>query len=139
MAVSTDYGATEPRTTIGSKAYGSSSSGKRKGSSYALNSIGSGGRQRQNSENNPGMFHKAKVGASRMSTSNNVFRTVKSKDRSTVTQQGGHDSISIGSNDSRRMIIRKEIDIKVERLERGEGAKELGNENDTNGHCGHAV
>ena len=140
MAVSTDYGATEPRTALGSKAYGSSGgSGNRKGSSYALNSIGSGGGKiRMNSETNPSMFHKARMGASRISSSNNVFRSERSHNKSIVTHEA-HDSNSIESNDSRRMIIKKEVEINVQRGEAGVEGEELGHGNETNGHRGHAM
>jgi len=138
MAVSTDYGTTDPRTAVGSKAHGSSSgSGNRKGSSFALNSMGSGN-GRMNSENNPSMFLKARMGASRMTSTSSVFsRADRSNNKSVITShEGAHDSNSIESNDSRRMIIKKEVDIRVERAAAGLGDEEMGNENQTNGHRG---
>lgn len=137
MAVSTDYGATEPRTALGSKAYGSS--GSRKGSSYALNSMESGNGQRRNSSNNPSMFHRARMGASRISTGNKIFRSDRSNNETIVTHEGAHDSNSIETNDSRKMIIKKEVDFKVEREEAGAPGEALGTENGTNGHLGQAI
>ena len=61
-AASTDYGVMESRTALGSMGYGSSGSGNGGGSSYVLNSVGYGSRQSMRSENNPSMFHRAKMG-----------------------------------------------------------------------------
>ena len=137
MAVSTDYGATEPRPALGSRAYGSSGGSANKlGSSYVLNSMGSGQRSRMNSENNPSMFHKARMGASRLTSNDSIFRTHRSQNKSVIaSQEGNHDSGSIESNDSRRMIIKKEIDFKVERDAAPAGDEQMGNR--TNGHHQH--
>ena len=142
MAVSTDYGATEPRTALGTKDYGYGSGG-RKDSGYALNSMGSRNGPRMNSENNPSMFHKARLGASRFGSSNNVFRSDRSQNKSTVTHQvshlGHHDSNSIESNDSRKMIIKKEVDFKVEHGTVDAISDQFVSGNQTNGHPGHNV
>ena len=43
------------------------------------------------------------------------FRPDRSANKSTVVHERRHDQNSIGSNDSRKMIIQKEIDFKVTR------------------------
>ena len=92
-----------------------------------------------NGSNNPSMFRKARMGASRMTSGNSIFRSDRSQIKSVVnTQEVAHDSNSIESNDSRRMIIKKEIDFKVERADAGRPGEAMGNENGTNGHPGHA-
>lgn len=133
-AVSTNYGATDPRAAKGSNVYGSSG-GNRKGSNYVLNSMGSGGGKEKRSSNttNSSMFHMAKRAVHRMSS--DPFRSDGSKNETTTTYERMHDSNSIGSNDSRKMIIKKEIHIRVEHD--GEGARggELGIRPDMGGRA----
>ena len=115
-AVSTNYGATrndEPRTGFGSKAYGSSGGKDRKGASYILSSMASGGRKEKNYSNldTPSMFRMAKRNTSRM---NSEFSKNDTNNETTISHGGKHDAASIGSNDSRKMIIKKKIDIHVQ-------------------------
>ena len=114
MAVSTEYGATEPpRTTLHSKGYGSSGSSNRMGGSYMLNSLGSGG-GRMNLGNNPSMCRRARLGAARLNSNDDAFRPSRSNNKIMVTHEVAQDSNSIESTDSWRMIIRKEVDSRVE-------------------------
>ena len=132
MAVSTDYGATEPRTALGSKAYTSSGSVNRKGNGYIVNAIGSEGGQKMNLENNPSVFRKAGRGASRICSSDNMSRSELSTNKSMTVHEGSHDSKSMESNDSRKMIIKKEMDFRAV-------DEEMGNANQTSGPRGHAI
>lgn len=124
MAVNTDYGATDPRPALSSKGYGSSGSGNRLGgSSYGLGSIRSGG-GKDSSSMNPSVFKMAKKGAVRMDSSNTIRHG--SNNVSTVIHEVGQDSNSIGSNDSRKMIIKKEVDFRVEHGRTDTRDEELG-------------
>ena len=131
-AVSTEYGATDPRTALGSKAYGSSG-GDRKGASYILSSFGSGGRKEKNYSNIDTTV------TSRMSRKNtskmnsDISPNDRSNNETTIVHEGKHDEISIGSNDSRKMIIKKKIDIRVHRGEAGENDEEAITGPDTTG------
>ena len=122
-AVSTNYGATEPAamtTSGGSKLYGSSGSRsrppKRKGSSYALGSMGKDRRGSMGGSRS-GIFRMARRGPFKMNSETFGEEPSGTGNGHMVVQQGKtrHDSNSIGSNDSRKMIIKKEVNIKVER------------------------
>ena len=115
-AVSTEYGATEPRTALGSKVYESSGGGDRKGgASYILSSFGSGGRKEKNYSNIDTTItsRMSRKGTSRMNS--DISPNDRSNNETTIVHEGKHDEISIGSNDSRKMIIKKKIDIRVHR------------------------
>jgi len=126
MAVSTDYGATEPRQPLGSKGYDSyrSGNGMERGSNYGLSSMLSRTGTRPNSMN-PGLFSTSRRGTSRMDSSNG-FRHGANNKSTVIHEVTHHDSNSIGSNDSRKMIIKKEVDFRVEHGRAGPGDKELG-------------
>jgi hypothetical protein len=116
-AVSTNYGATrndEPRTGFGSKAYITAGRKGSKGASYILNSMGSGGRKEKDYSNMdaPSMFRKGKRNTSRMNSEFSKNETTNNE--TTISHGGKHDTASIGSNDSRKMIIKKKIDIHVQ-------------------------
>ncbi|KAL8824835.1 MAG: hypothetical protein Q9191_004790 [Dirinaria sp. TL-2023a] len=125
-AVSTNYGATEPGAMSqgGSRGYGSSSA-KRKGSSYVLSSM-SKDRNSSNLDSKGGIFRAAKRGAYKMNSES--FGASQSTNGHVVVQQGKakQDSNSIGSNDSRKMIIKKEVNIRVERDGGSQPDEELG-------------
>ena len=122
-AVSTEYGATEPRTALGSKAYGSSG-GDRKEASYILSSFGSGARKEKNYSNIEATktSRMSRKNTSRMNS--DISRIDRSNNETTIVHEGKHDEISIGSNDSRKMIIKKKIDIRVQRGEAGQNDEE---------------
>ena len=122
-AVSTEYGATEPRTALGSKTYESSGGADRKGgASYILSSFGSGGRKEKNYSNIDTTItsRMSRKGTSRMNS--DISPNDRSNNETTITHEGKHDEISIGSNDSRKMIIKKKIDIRVHREDEEAGA-----------------
>jgi len=126
MAVSTDYGATEPRPATSSKGYGSYGSGNHRGreSSYGLSAMRSGNGTRTNSMN-PGVFSMSRRGIPRMDAANGFGHGGNNK--STVIHEvTNHDSNSIGSNDSRKMIIKKEVDFRVERERAEPGDEDIG-------------
>lgn len=131
-AVSTNYGATEPAALTtsagGSKAYGSSGSRhRRKGSTYALGSMS---REKSTTQggSKPGIFRMAKRGPYKMNSETFGEETPSTGHGHMVVQQGKarHDSNSIGSNDSRKMIIKKEVNIRVERDGSSQPDEEMG-------------
>ncbi len=131
-AVSTEYGATEPRTALGSKAYGSSG-GDRKGASYILSSFGSAARKEKNYSNIEATktSRMSRKNTSRMNS--DISRIDRSNNETTIVHEGKHDEISIGSNDSRKMIIKKKIDIRVQRGEAGQNDEEAATGRNTTG------
>ncbi|KAK0511131.1 hypothetical protein JMJ35_006683 [Cladonia borealis] len=132
-AVSTEYGATDPRTALGSKVYGSSSGDRKGGASYILSSFGSGGRKEKNYSNIDTTItsRMSRKGTSRMNS--DISPNDRSNNETTIVHEGKHDDVSIGSNDSRKMIIKKKIDIRVHRGEAGENDEEAGVGRDTTG------
>lgn len=136
-AVSTNYGATrndEPRTGFGSKAYGSSGGRDRKGASYILSSMASSGRKEKNYSNldTPSMFRMAKRNTSRM---NSEFSKNDTNNETTISHGGKHDAASIGSNDSRKMIIKKKIDIHVQHSDEITQDEKPGHGHEGSGNC----
>ena len=124
-AVSTEYGATDPRTALGSKVYGSSSGDRKGGASYILSSFVSGGRKEKNYSNiDTTITRMSRKGTSRMNS--DISPNDRSNNETTIVHEGKHDEVSIGSNDSRKMIIKKKIDIRVHRGEAGENDEEAG-------------
>ena len=132
-AVSTEYGATDPRSALGSKVYGSSSGERKGGASYILSSFGSGGRKEKNYSNidTTMMSRMSRKGTSRMNS--DISPNDRSANETTIVHEGKHDEVSIGSNDSRKMIIKKKIDIRVHRGELGENDEEAGVGRETTG------
>lgn len=61
-----------------------------------------------------------------MRLNSDSFRPDRSLNKSTITHERKHDSTSIGSNDSRKMIIKKEIDFRVTRGVAGPKDEEMG-------------
>lgn len=125
-AVSTNYGATEPAAMSqgGSRGYGSSGA-KRKGSNYMLSSINKD-RNSSNIDSKGGIFRVGKRGAYKMNSE--TFGASQSTNGHVIVQQGKakQDSNSIGSNDSRKMIIKKEVNIRVERDGGSQPDEEMG-------------
>lgn len=127
MAVSTDYGATEPRTALGSKGYGSGSANRMGGaSSYGLGSMGPSANASRSTSKNPGAFSMARRGASRLDSSNGFRHGANSKSTIIHEVAGPNDTGSIGSNDSRKMIIKKQVDFRIEHDRIRPGDEELG-------------
>lgn len=126
MAVSTDYGATLPRATMSSKEGASYGSGNHlgRGSSYVMSPRRPGTGTRTNSMN-PGVFSMSRRGTSRMNSANG-FRQGGNNKSTVVHEVTNHDSNSIGSNDSRKMIIKKEVDFRVEHGKAEPGDEDIG-------------
>lgn len=79
-----------------------------------------------NLDSKGGIFRVAKRGAYKMNSE--TFGASPSTNGHVVVQQGKakQDSNSIGSNDSRKMIIKKEVNIRVERDGGSQPDEELG-------------
>ena len=131
-AVSTEYGATDPRTALGSKVYGSSNGDRKGGASYILSSFGSGSRKEKTYSNiDTTITRMSRKGTSRMNS--DISPNDRPNNETTIVHEGKHDEVSIGSNDSRKMIIKKKIDIRVHRGEAGENDEEAGAGRNTTG------
>lgn len=73
----------------------------------------------------PGVFGMSRRGTPRMEAANGFGHGGNNK--STVIHEvTHHDSNSIGSNDSRKMIIKKEVDFRVERGRAEPGDEDIG-------------
>ena len=124
-AVSTNYGATEPAAMSqgGSRGY-SSSNNKPRASNYLLSSMIQN--RLSNIDPKAGIFRVGKRGGYKMNS--DTFGAGPSTNGQMIVQQGKakQDSNSIGSNDSRKMIIKKEVDIRVESNAGSQPDEELG-------------
>lgn len=74
---------------------------------------------------NPGVFSMSRRGTSGMNSANG-FRQGGNNKSTVVHEVTNHDSNSIGSNDSRKMIIKKEVDFTVEHGKAEPGDEDIG-------------
>lgn len=95
-------------------------------SSYGLGTMGPSAHASRSASKNPGTFSMARRGASRLDSSNGFRHGANSK--STIIHEvvGPNDTGSIGSNDSRKMIIKKQVDFRIEHDRIRPGDEELG-------------